>query len=328
MKNKYIITSQEQVKIHVPEHGVVPLGVVCIPPAVASTTCFLQPHRVRGAGDVREEQNLCLSLWSTSDLLLLCQNWWLHAAWSCSKPLSMQLLAAEGIPHLSYGTCAGACSLDSIPCLHQGFVVPLWGMESRCVALHEHVPGFYSTYCPEITELLTSIQLTAEVQFFRTLICMSNEVCFLCSTTAMSTAIYWYILRGFPLVWNLFLFTAIFWISENGEKYNNEFPWTESLHSGEISHAYVRESKKRLYPDYPKVWRNCRAVGQGRAAYVVLCFSVSTWETCHRRCVCSGIEGMMTAGDRSTHCGMDCCSDQVLRRTLFSRFQVCSHCLS
>lgn len=124
------------------------------------------------------------------------------------------------------------------------------------------------------------------------------------------------------------LFTAIFWISENGEKYNNEFPWPESLHSGEISHAYVRESKKRLYPDYPKVWRNCRAVSQGRAAYVVLCFSVSTWETCHRRCVCSGIEGMMTAGDRSTHCGMDCCSDRVLRRTLFSRFQICSHCLS
>lgn len=115
---------------------------------------------------------------------------------------------------------------------------------------------------------------------------------------------------------------------KNGEKCNNEFPWPASLHSDEISHAYVRESKKRLYPDYPKVWRNCRAVGQGRAAYVVLCFSVSTWETCHRRCVCSGIEGMMTAGDRSTHCGMDCCSDQVLRRTLFSRFQVCSHCLS
>lgn len=121
MNNKYIITSQEQVKTMCLRMGLCPWELCASLLAVSSTTFFLQPHRVRGTGNVTEEQNLCCSLCSASDLLLLCQNWWLPIPLSCSKPLSMHLLAAKGTPHLSYGTRAGACSLDSIPCLHQGF---------------------------------------------------------------------------------------------------------------------------------------------------------------------------------------------------------------
>lgn len=120
-------------------------------------------------------------------------------------------------------------------------------------------------------------------------------------------------------------FVSIYCNILNSWKWGKILQWVSSasIFTLQWNKPWDRESKKKLYPNYLKAWRNYRGVRQGRAARVMLYFSVSTWETCHRKCVCSGTEGMMTARDRSTYCSTDCCSDQILRCTLLdSKFSL------
>lgn len=120
-------------------------------------------------------------------------------------------------------------------------------------------------------------------------------------------------------------FVSIYCNILNSWKWGKRLQWVSSasIFTLQWNKPWDRESKKKLYPNYLKAWRNYRGVRQGRAARVMLYFSVSTWETCHRKCVCSGTEGMMTARDRSTYCSTDCCSDQILRCTLLdSKFSL------